>query len=160
MMDDDLFAIPARARNTDPETSHKAAEAIEPHTATIRRQVEAFAHQRGDEGFIDEDLSRAFEAENVSSYRTRRAELADQNIILDSGRRRQNEGGRECVVWVHRSFVLQPPLERDPAKKPKRDEVEAAFVEIEKWQRQMKAEGRTAAGAFLEAIQTLRAAFR
>jgi hypothetical protein len=118
-MSGDLFG-PAVARRTDPETSHQAAEAITPQTGSIRLQVEAFAISKGERGFIDEELSKAFEASDVSSYRTRRAELTEVGTICDSGRTKANEGGRQCVIWVHKSFHNAPsPI---PDRTPPPDE--------------------------------------
>jgi hypothetical protein len=90
------------ARRTDPETSHEAARAIAPAADTIRAEVERWARGRGAEGFIDEELSAAYDAAESSSYRTRRAELTQAGIIVDSRRRRDNSNMRKCIVWVHR----------------------------------------------------------
>jgi hypothetical protein len=104
MSDEDLFAVPARARRTDPPTSHRAAREVTPHTDNIRAEVERWALGRGAEGFIDEELSAAFDAADSSSYRTRRAELTWPGVIVDSGRHRMNSNARQCMVWMHRSF--------------------------------------------------------
>jgi hypothetical protein len=141
----DLFA-PAVARRTDPETSHQAARAINPQTESIRRQVEGFAFSRGERGFIDEELSAAFDASDSSSYRTRRAELTEVGTICDSGQTRKNEGGRQCIIWVHRAFCnLAPLVERLP--KPSEQTKSAARQHqetLEDGARQMRAEGRMA----------------
>ena len=40
-----------------------------------------------------------------STYRSRRAELADRGVIIDTGRRKQRgEGGRNHIVWMHRDY--------------------------------------------------------
>jgi hypothetical protein len=93
----DLFG-PAVARSTDPHTSHDAAKAVTPATGTIRAQVEAFAFGKNDKGFVDEELSAAFGASDKSSYRTRRAELTEAGVIVDSGRTRGERRG----ATVHR----------------------------------------------------------
>lgn len=113
-MPEDLFTVPARARNTDPETSHRAAREVTPHTDNIRAEVERWALGRGAEGFIDEELSAAFDATDVSSYRTRRGELTQANTIVDTGRRRPNSNMRQCIVWMHRNFRGQEPAPERP----------------------------------------------
>lgn len=159
-MSDDLFAIPARSRRGDPDTSAKAAKKIEPFAPTIRQQVERFAIEAGHAGFIDEDLSIQFGAENVSSYRTRRAELTDGNVILDTGKRRHNEAGNECIVWIHRNFVAQPPMPRDRSKRPSPDAIAAALKTLDDWQVQMWREGRLFAPGLKDAIDTIKQAIR
>jgi hypothetical protein len=149
----DLFQ-PARARATDPDTSHAAAEAVAPFTGTIREQVNAFAKSKGQDGFIDEELSAHFQDSEHSSYRTRRAELVERNVILDSGRRRNNSNGLACVVWVHREHVLQPPPEREGVKLTKtqaKTEAETHIAALASGARQMKNEGRALFAAELDA---------
>lgn len=160
MSDDGLFDIPPRSRRDDPDTSAKAAKKIEPFAPTIRQQVERFAQEAGHAGFIDEDLSIQFGAENVSSYRTRRAELTDGNVILDTGKRRHNGAGNECIVWIHRDFVLHAPMPKDREKRPHPDAVASALKTLDDWQVQMWREGRLFAPKLKEAIDTLKAATR
>lgn len=104
---------PAHARRTDPDTSHRAAREVTPHLDTIRAEVERWALGCGPEGFIDEELSAAFEASDSSSYRTRRAELTDAGRIVFSGRKRLNSSMRQCMIWMHASFRgVEPAPER------------------------------------------------
>lgn len=160
-MSDDLFAIPdKRSRRSDPDTSREAAKKIEPFVPTIRQLVEKFAREAGHAGFIDEDLSIQFGAENVSSYRTRRAELTDMNIILDTGKRRHNEAGNECIVWIHREFVAQPPMPKERNMRPAPDVVNEALKTLDDWQAQMWREGRLFAPRLQEAINIVKAATR
>lgn len=102
-------------RTDDPETSKKAAASILPSRFTIRQQVEAFAKEHPD-GFIDEQMEERWPHRAGSTLRTRRSELAQENIILDSGRTRRNAVNREMIVWVHRDFHQNPPplIERQP----------------------------------------------
>jgi hypothetical protein len=97
----------APTRHGDPRTSFAAADAITPHVPTIREEVLAWAETKP-EGFIDEELSDHFGAEG-SSYRTRRAELTDEQWIIDTGKERENSHGRLCVIWKHRSHIVCPP---------------------------------------------------
>lgn len=161
MSDDGLFDIPdKRSRRSDPDTSREAAKKIEPFVPTIREQVERFARDAKHSGFIDEDLSIQFGAENVSSYRTRRAELTDQNIILDTGKRRHNEAGNDCIVWIHREFVAQPPMPKDRSSRPSPDAIAAAFRTLDDWQAQMWREGRLFAPRLQDAIKLVKQATR
>lgn len=113
MSDEDLFSKPV-ARRTDPDTSHQAARAVTPAADTIRAEVEAFALKAGPDGFIDEELSAAFDAADSSSYRTRRGELTQAGEIVDSRRRRLNSHARQCIVWVHRAHAWAEPSAPKP----------------------------------------------
>jgi hypothetical protein len=103
-----------RWRPGDPETSREAAEAIYPHLNEIQAEVERYARDRRDEGFTDAQLAEHFQ-DSTSTYRTRRSELSDRNIIVDSGRRaKHGDSERNRVVWVHREWIATPPPLRDP----------------------------------------------
>lgn len=145
--DFDHYRIPARSRRDDPATSRKAARKIDPHTPNIRDQVEAFAKHCGVVGFIDEELSERFGSTEQSSYRTRRAELADQNVILDSGNRRRNRAMNECIVWVHRDHHPNPPMILEGGKTAARSQAMAEALEmapkLDQYARSQKAEGRS-----------------
>lgn len=103
-------------RRDDHHTSVKAAASILPKRFTIRQQVEQFALDCGAAGFVDEQLEEEFPHWAPSSWRTRRSELAQENIILDSGRTKRNAAGREMIVWLHRDHHSNPPakVERQP----------------------------------------------
>jgi hypothetical protein len=118
----DLFAggERAHARRTDPETSHKAADAVTPGLNAIQQQVERYARTRI-AGFLDVDLVDAIPDLGPSTLRTRRAELVARNIVLDSGRTSIPEGATTPhTVWIHRDFVAgappicEPPTLREP----------------------------------------------
>ncbi len=163
--DDDLFVLPPvkpphgpHTGRDHPETSHKAADTIRPALPTIRAEVLRYAEVAGPPGFIDDDLVRAHPDNPESSYRKRRSELTEECWILDSGRRRLNRDGNECVVWVHRDFVLQPPAVRQPQKKPAAGDVGAAFATLRRWARQMRNEGRLFVPELDGAIDTLESA--
>lgn len=138
---------PAHARQTDPPTSHKAAREVTPHTDTLRADVERWASGRGPEGFIDEELSVAFDAADSSSYRTRRAELTQAGVIVNTGRHRLNGNGRSCIVWMHRTFRGQPAMPDRPLTM--REKLERHANRLRLSASQMKAEGRTAFAAEL-----------
>lgn len=147
----DLFApatMPSNAptRRTDPDTSRDAAKAVQPAAADIAAQVLAFAKRKGREGFIDDDLLEAFPDGSPSSYRTRRSELTQRNHILNTRQRRENAGGRECVVWMHRDFDVNPPpiLEERRATGPSSADLEEGrkiVRELDAWSREFRAMG-------------------
>lgn len=152
-MGNNLFDVPARARNTDPATSHEAAAAVQPATDTIRAAVERFAYNKGEAGFIDEELSAAFDAADSSSYRTRRGELTQVGTIVDSRRRRKNDNMRDCIVWVHRSYVgVCPPPERPLTL---REQLGRHANRLDLSANGMQAEGRTAFAAELRETAAL-----
>ena len=144
------------ARRTDPQTSHDAAAAVTPATPNIRRQVEAFAFSKGERGFIDEELSAAFDASDSSSYRTRRKELTEAGTIVDSGRTQQNDGGRQCIVWVHRRFATMPPPQIIVPDKATKEAAQRHATTVQGWADQMRREGRVAAQQLQDAANFLR----
>lgn len=88
----------AHARNTDPDTSHEAAEAIAPRIAQVQAAVLRFAALCGGRGFTDLDLNAHF-ASGSSTYRSRRAELVGLGLVEDSGIRTGNGKGRKHALW-------------------------------------------------------------
>ena len=92
-------------RHDDPHTSEEAALAVAPHLNEIQREVEAYATRCGYFGFTDYELNIHFMTTG-STYRSRRAELADMGVIVDSGKvKRKGENGRNHTIWMHRDFV-------------------------------------------------------
>lgn len=98
-----------------PHTSEEAADVIRPVVSTIRERVLSYATAHSD-GFIDEDLVNRWSDAPESSYRKRRTELVEENWIIDSGRTKQNSHGRDCVIWMHRQFVMSAPPVVERAK--------------------------------------------
>jgi hypothetical protein len=94
-------------RRDDPDTSREAAEAVAPHMNRVRIAVVKFATHCGYFGFTDYELNEYFMTTG-STYRSRRSELADLGLIIDSGRRKQQiDGGRNHIVWVHVDFAKE-----------------------------------------------------
>jgi hypothetical protein len=98
-----LFDEPhARARSTDPGTSHAAARSISP---TKIRESQAFVlgllvhyGPMTDAGLLGyAELSRP--RVSPSGIRTRRSELVTQGLVGDTGRRVRLETGRHAIVW-------------------------------------------------------------
>ena len=111
----DLFAGDrAHARRSDPATSHRAADVVTPVLNAIQRQVEQYAKSKLS-GFLDVDLVAAFPDMGPSTLRTRRSELSDRNIILDSGKRQKPDGASSPhTVWIHRDYVAGAPPVCEP----------------------------------------------
>ena len=89
------------ARSTDPDTSHAAAASI----ANVTDAQQTVLNLLSKHGPLT-DLELAFrhaddEAEPISpsGLRTRRAELTEQGLVVDTGERRLSPSGRSCVVW-------------------------------------------------------------
>lgn len=149
----------AHARNTDPETSHEAADFATLGIQTARTMVERFAYKQGPAGFVDAQMSDQF-GDTGSTLRTRRSELTSQNIILDSGRvAKYGESDRNRIVWVHRDFVPNAPPRLDevaaPAKNEHRQEALAMAAEFEGYGRSFRAEGRAAISERCAAVAAL-----
>jgi hypothetical protein len=152
----------AHARVSDPGTSHAAAAAVTPGLPTLQAMVERWALRRP-EGFLDVDLTLAHPDLGPSTLRTRRSELGARNIIVDSGRRITPAGATTPhTVWLHRSFVFDPPpLLPPPETKAPTDDNRAArvafAVKMDGYAKTAKAEGRSFLAAELtEAARLLR----
>ena len=150
----------AHARRSDPETSHQAAAAVTPGLNALQQRVEAWA-MRQPGGFLDIDACEAMPDLGGSTVRTRRAELAQRNIILDSGKRQKPEGASTPhTVWVHRQFVKDAPPIMEPVDGPSsadRDAARAAAARLDGWARSLKAEGRSMlADGLAEAAEIMR----
>ncbi len=89
-----------RARNTDPQTSHDAAESVSNLTQTQAYVLKALARPRTDPQLIEayRKLKRAPLA-SESGIRTRRAELVDRGLVQDTGERNLTPYGRKAIVW-------------------------------------------------------------
>jgi hypothetical protein len=99
-MNDNAFEFgDAFARNTDPDTSHMAADGVSPHVRELQLKVLAYAAERGLGGFVDPEMNDHFGVTS-STYRTRRSELVAKRMIEDSGARLTIGGkGRKHAVW-------------------------------------------------------------
>lgn len=93
-------------RSTDPETSRIAADLQTADRRTrMQRVVEDYARSRP-EGFTDWDLCSDLTGTPGSTLRSRRNELVDKGVIVDTGRRVRAKAysGRLGIVWQHVSF--------------------------------------------------------
>ena len=90
----------AKARRTDPITSHEAAESVDNITATQSYVLRCLKRPR-----VDVELVNAYRAYKTapraseSGIRSRRAELVDRGLVVDTGRRVRLDSGRYAIVW-------------------------------------------------------------
>lgn len=109
MMDGDGGPTPARARRTDPETSHAAAAGV---TLKLTENRAAVLRMFGDgDKLTDEEIRRIYRIRNRldgtttyppqsdSGLRTRRSELVKMGLLYDTGERVRNDAGNMCIVW-------------------------------------------------------------
>jgi hypothetical protein len=98
----------ARARNTDPQTSHKAAAGIQNITQLQGRIMEVFMDApMHSMGYTDDELIKEygrmwgnFFPSSDASLRTRRSELVARKLIKDSGQKRPSKNGHDSTVWM------------------------------------------------------------
>ena len=89
-----------KARVSDPVTSHDAAESVDRVTETQENVLKALRRPR-----VDVELVEAYRAfkraprASKSGIRSRRAELVDRGLVVDTGRRVRLESGRFAIVW-------------------------------------------------------------
>lgn len=101
-------ATQARARNTDPETSHAAAASLTVDTLRASQAaVLAALNSTGpmtdvslvewytEAAKVDPDYPR----QSPSGIRSRRAELTAGGLVEDTGQRVRLESGRQAIVW-------------------------------------------------------------
>jgi len=105
----DLYDDEAHARNSDPDTSHAAAESVQRVTDTQVAIADLMRHIG--RPITDTELAThyatwhaEFGEETVprsspSGLRTRRSELVDRKIVQDSGQRELLPSGRHAILW-------------------------------------------------------------
>ena len=94
----------AHARNSDPRTSHEAAESVKDLTEVQSRILSLF--DRNSFGLTDEQLieqynlafGRYYPATD-SSIRSRRSELVHKGKLMDTGHRGTTRAGRATTIW-------------------------------------------------------------
>ena len=97
----------ARARTSDPHTSHAAAASVRNMTQTHERLLSLIktGGDTTDEELyrrwqqVREDLDAGWPPISTSGLRTRRKELVEMGLVVDSGRRGRTATGRACVIW-------------------------------------------------------------
>jgi len=95
----DLFDVAAaRARNSDPSTSHKAARSVRNLSGTMLRILKVL-EVHGPRTDDEIHTLGAFK-DTPQSIRSRRAELVRMGKVADTGLTQKNERGRECAIWA------------------------------------------------------------
>ena len=107
----DLFASGsprANARNSDPDTSHAAAESIS--SERIRKSQSAVLSCLKQQGprhdallisdYEAQQAEQGWPKQSPSGIRTRRSELVARGFVADSGGRQRLARGRMAIVWV------------------------------------------------------------
>jgi hypothetical protein len=91
----------ARARRTDPVTSHQAAASVGDLTVAQQAILDVLkTGPRTDEEIYKEIPRRgARPIMSVSGARTRRSELVDMGLVEDSGAVGQTQHGRDTIIW-------------------------------------------------------------
>lgn len=98
----------ARARRTDPKTSHQAAASIDDLPKRERDVLDIFHLFTGP--MTDENLVMKYDArtrspgagmrrQSPSGIRSRRAELVAQGFLRDSKRKGKTRSGRSAILW-------------------------------------------------------------
>jgi hypothetical protein len=90
----------AKARKTDPETSHDAADSVKDITKTQEYILKALKKPRNDVQLIEayRALKTAPRA-SESGIRSRRSELVAAGFVYDSGEKIKMPSGRFSIVW-------------------------------------------------------------
>ncbi len=95
--DEDLFA---RARRSDPSTSHEAAASVRNITGMHRQILHALSFGALTDEEIYEDLTGIRQLRiSPSGARSRRAELVDMAMVIDTGERKLTKSGRKTIAW-------------------------------------------------------------
>jgi len=91
----------ARARRTDPKTSHDAAESVKDVTLTQSFILKILAKKPRTDVELVELFGKYKKAPNASEsgIRSRRAELVRQGLVRDTNIRDLLPSGRWAIVW-------------------------------------------------------------
>lgn len=90
-----------KARRTDPQTSHDAAESVKRVTDTQSYILQALRRPRTDIQLVEAyvRIGKAPRA-SESGIRSRRAELVRKGLVIDSGVKQVLPSGRKAIVWA------------------------------------------------------------
>lgn len=91
----------ARARSADPDTSHAAAASLAPDKIRLSQHA-VLRHLRRHGPMTDTEMVDSFDGkiyQSPSGLRTRRKELVDRGLVIDTGKRETLESGRSATVW-------------------------------------------------------------
>jgi hypothetical protein len=93
--------VTALARPTDPETSHEAAASLD-DVRESQRRVHDLLRVFGpttDERLVIVAIASGWHV-SPSGLRTRRHELVEAGLVVDTGQRATLASGRRAVVWA------------------------------------------------------------
>lgn len=94
------MARTVRARSTDPLTSHLAADSVDNVTQTQAFILRCLKRPRNDVELINAySAYKTAPRASESGIRSRRAELVDRGLVIDTGRRVKLASGRYSIVW-------------------------------------------------------------
>lgn len=116
-------------RNPDHQTSISAAEKVAGRKLTIRERVEVFALARPT-GFIDSEIVAAFASHPESSFRKRRTELTQEAVIVPTEMTRKNSAGQDCIVFMHRDHMINPPPLKKRAASSRFDQLQEEIARL------------------------------
>lgn len=92
--------MPARARKTDPITSHEAAASLTDVTEIQRYVLKALNKPRTDKQIVQAYLNMKYAPQvgDESTIRSRRNELTKAGLIRNSGKY-DYSGARRMIIW-------------------------------------------------------------
>jgi len=85
------------ARNAQ-QTSREAAERVYPKSGTMRLKVYEFIVRQGLKGATDQEIQNTLHLSG-DTVRPSRITLFQDGFVIDSGVRRKNANGNDCIVW-------------------------------------------------------------
>jgi hypothetical protein len=95
-----LATTVAKARKTDPQTSHDAADSVNNITETKRHILKMLRTPKCDDQLIGMwKASKGSPEASESGIRSRRAELVREGRVVDTGKRIQLASGRFAIIW-------------------------------------------------------------
>lgn len=102
----------AYARNTDPETSHGAADSVKGKEAQRLEKIVLFWLRKYPDGLNTHEIAD-FSGIGYESISPRMAPMASRGLVHDSGLKRPGPGRRKpCIVWRLGPKPPEPPKEQ------------------------------------------------
>lgn len=90
----------AKARKTDPATSHEAADRVKDISLVQHYVLKALLRPRSDSEMIEAYRKMAKSpSHSESGLRTRRNELVKQGKVINTGQFTYTDSGRRTIVW-------------------------------------------------------------
>jgi len=95
-----VSSAPKRVRDTDPATSHAAAEQAEPGAARDRESILVFLASRGHQGATADEIERAHHWDGPKATRRLSELFRDGLVVRDPRLTRLTSRGRAAMVYV------------------------------------------------------------